>query len=101
MTVFQMIGTCKKLLNLHGIEEQELKAVEEMAELTKALVDKRCSNSDVITEIADVCIMMKQLSIFFGEDKVEDEIKRKLERAEKNMLIDKQVEDSKNQRYDK
>lgn len=89
MTVFQMIGTCKKALKLYGIRRQELKAVEEMAELTKALVDRRLSQSDVIGEIADVCIMMKQLCIFFGEDKVEEEINRKLERLEKQMNDDK------------
>ena len=40
---------------------------------------------DIITEIADVMIMMKQMAIIFGEKAVNDEISRKLERLEERM----------------
>lgn len=73
----------QKAIEYFGIDNQKLKAIEEMAELTNALIhlrDGRCEEQDVITEIADVTIMMQQLAIFFGKEKVENEILRKVYR---------------------
>ena len=56
-------------------------AIEEMAELTNALMKDRRGRvtlEDIITEVADVIIMMNQLSYILGRDKVQAEIERKI-----------------------
>lgn len=61
-------------LSHYGIENQKRKAAEEMGELLAAMSkfdDGRATADDVITEIADVEIMMEQLSYYFGEENVE------------------------------
>lgn len=58
----------KKTVEKYGMEHQIMKAVEEMAELTKALCDirqGRCDVWDVAEEMADVHIMLEQLMLIF------------------------------------
>lgn len=72
----------------YGAEHQKRKAVEEMAELTTALAreqDNRASAKDVITEIADVYIMLRQLMEIYGNERCRQEIARKLKRLERRM----------------
>lgn len=74
-----------------GIESQMFMAIEEMAELTKALSKyyrKPASNEskNILEEIADVRIMMDQMIIIFERDyhdSVENIETVKLERLEK------------------
>ncbi len=76
---------CKKALEAYGINNQMWKTIEECAELQDALAKYktgRATKEDVITEIADVQIMCQQLSIFFGEQEVNSEFIRKLERLQ-------------------
>lgn len=64
------------------------KAVEEMAELTNALMKHsmlRAKREDVISEIADVVICMEQLALYFGVNDVMAEKDRKLERLEERL----------------
>lgn len=64
----------------YGKEHQKKKAIEEMGELITALSreqDGRATEHDVITEIADVSIMMCQLMEIYGDEKCQQEIKRK------------------------
>ena len=64
----------------YGKEHQKKKAIEEMAELITALSreqDGRATEHDVITEIADVSIMMCQLMEIYGDEKCQQEIQRK------------------------
>lgn len=71
-----------------GPETQINQAVEEMAELTAALNHYRRGKIDkdaVASEIADVIIMMEQLSIIFGADAVHKWQDSKLERLEKRI----------------
>ena len=73
------------LLAVHhyGAEHQKKKAIEEMVELITALAreqDGRATPKQVITEIADVTIMMYQLTEIYGRDAVGNEIQRKLRR---------------------
>ena len=71
-----------------GPESQINMALEECAELIDALCKFRreCVGTlDVITEIADVQIMCEQLAYMFGEQTVEDERKRKIERLSKRL----------------
>ena len=64
---------CSQALALWGYTNQMDKAVEELAELTVALhhfKNGKVKGEAVIDEIADVKIMVEQLSIMFGIDAV-------------------------------
>lgn len=64
----------------YGPEHQKKKAVEEMGELITAIAreqDGRATPEQVITEIADVHIMIRQLALIYGVDKIVKEIHRK------------------------
>lgn len=68
-----------------GFKSQKEMAKEECAELIDALckeVRGRASEEEVITEIADVMIMMEQLALIYGTDRVAVEKARKLDRLE-------------------
>ena len=72
----------------HGGRNQAMKAVEECAELTAALMHffaDRARREDLITEIADVQIMCEQLALMFGQADVERERQRKLERMNERL----------------
>lgn len=78
------------ILGHYGEESQMLKAIEEMGELTSVLIrwlrdDDRVNRDDVITEIADVSIMIEQLMYIFGKLAVEDEIIYKLMRTKERI----------------
>lgn len=63
-------------------------AVEEAAELIQALQHHRrgrCTNDDVVGEIADMTIMCGQLRILFGSEYVDAAIKAKLARLERRL----------------
>ena len=72
-----------RAIKKYGKESQKRMAVEEAAELINALMKEargRVTDADIITEIADVQIMMEQLSIIYGYEKVARERECKLER---------------------
>ena len=92
------------ILNLaivnYGADNQIDKAIEEMAELTKALLKLRHARNkpksvfaedykkafeNVIEEIADVSIRMAQMEIIFGELDVAREAGKKLARLERRI----------------
>lgn len=78
----EMIVT-KRAVETFGRESQIQMAIEEMAELTDALCKLRrgrVTPDAVITEIADVQIMMSQLAHIFGMNEVSAERIRKIER---------------------
>jgi len=66
-----------------GPELQADMAIEECSELIQAICKRKRGYPDednLIEEIADVCIMMDQLKLMFGIDKVEEAIVKKLNR---------------------
>lgn len=82
----------------YGAEHQKKKAIEEMGELITAISreqDGRATTEQVITEIADVQIMMRQLTEIYGRDTVGDEIQRKIRRLSRRM--DKELKAKKEQ----
>ena len=82
----------------YGTEHQKKKAIEEMGELITAISreqDGRATTEQVITEIADVQIMMRQLTEIYGRDAVGDEIQRKIRRLSRRM--DKELKAKKEQ----
>jgi NTP pyrophosphatase (non-canonical NTP hydrolase) len=74
----------KKIVNYYGFEIQILKAIEELTELSLSLQHFRSnkeSHENVISEIADVIVMTKQLRLMFGDGLVDEEVGRKLDRT--------------------
>lgn len=72
-----------KAIEAFGTTAQIDMAIEECSELINALCKYRRGRigmEEVITEIADVQIMTKQLSLMFDEEAVANESDRKLER---------------------
>ena len=70
---------CIKALHTWGGEAQENMAIEECSESIKAICKLRRSSGseefkNLIDEIADVTIMMRQMAIMVGEDKVDERI---------------------------
>jgi NTP pyrophosphatase (non-canonical NTP hydrolase) len=80
--------TLQKAILKYGCTSQITMAVEEMAELLNALAKERrgrATQQDIVTEIADVTIMMWQLEIMYGEQAVEMEIERKIKRLQERI----------------
>lgn len=80
--------TLQKAILKYGCTAQITMAVEEMAELLNALAKERrgrATQNDIVTEIADVTIMMWQLAIMYGEQSVEMEIERKIKRLQERI----------------
>jgi len=77
----------QEALDTWGEDLQIVLAQEECAELIKALCKfKRTGQTgDVIEEIADVCIMMDQMKLIFGEWQVDNAITRKLDRLKERI----------------
>lgn len=73
-----------------GEDAQYDQAVEECAELITALKHFRRGKIEkqaVISELADVTLMLGQLSWMFGQDQVDEAVQRKL--AKLNRLLEK------------
>lgn len=87
MEDYESNETCCRALEKWGIDKQTDMMIEEMSELTKALLKVRRGESldNVIDELADVSIMLEQMTIFFGKDLVENQRKVKLERLKRRI----------------
>lgn len=75
-------------VNYYGPEHQKRKAIEEMGELITALSreqDGRATPEQVITEIADVHLMVRQLMVIYGIDACMKEYDRKQRRLLRRM----------------
>ena len=78
----------KQAIAQYGVEPQRKMAIEEMAELTNALMkfDRgRNTVEDIVEEIADVTIMMQQLAIIYGQNAVDLQIDYKTARLAKRL----------------
>lgn len=87
----------KKALDLYGVDLQMVIAIEEMAELTQAIVRNKRFNRGVgknrelkiLEEACDVYIMVRQILLSFeeniGKENVYKQIDRKLLRLDKRM----------------
>jgi len=89
-----MNQTCKRAVKKFGVDNQIIKAVEELSELIVALLkyrDKRINERDVIDEIADVKIMCEQLTVIFGADKIDRRTEEKLDRLKMLLKINPDI----------
>ena len=76
----------------YGYEKQSQQCIEEMAELTKAICKYQRAGkvpgteyADLIEEVADVEIMIKQLKYLLGPADVDEMVGKKLDRQMKRM----------------
>ncbi len=87
----------QKAINTYGVENQIIKTVEELSELSQELckfLSKPYTESDrtildnIYEEIADVEIMLEQCKMIFyeSEDKINDYKKKKIKRLERRLM---------------
>ena len=77
-----------KAIGQYGIVNQEWMLVEECGELLNAFAKLRrgrASKEDILTELADVHIMVEQMACFFGLEEFKAEKERKLERLNERL----------------
>ena len=77
-----------KAIGQYGIVSQEWMLVEECGELLNAFAKLRrgrASKEDILTELADVHIMVEQMACFFGLEEFKAEKERKLERLNERL----------------
>lgn len=79
----EKIQLFEAVLAAFGIENQVFMVMEEAGEMLNALAKAnrgRVTKEDVITELADVSIMMEQMAVYFGYEDFKAEKERKLQR---------------------
>lgn len=92
----KQIEILKNAINIYGVASQHDMMVEEMAELTKSIlkfrrnikdVNRKNYIVDIIDELADVYIMLKQLEIIHcdSENDVQNIINYKIDRLQKRI----------------
>lgn len=84
----------RRTLDLWGEQAQYDQAVEECSELCAALMHYRREKvppQQVIDELADVTLMVGQLTWMFGEDRVREAVERK--RAKLEQLMAREAEE--------
>lgn len=75
-------------IKIYGGRAQIMMCIEECAELTNALAKlsrNRVTAMQIITELADVSIMVDQLAMMFGAEKVYAERQRKIQRLKERL----------------
>ena len=75
-------------LNTYGARAQIMMCIEECAELTNALAKlsrNRATDMQIITELADVSIMVDQLAMMFGMERVYEERQKKIQRLKERL----------------
>lgn len=103
MAAGQWDAVYRAALRSFGPERQGLKAIEEMAELQRALarwVSGQAEEENIIEELADVQIMLDQMVTHFGVARVGFAINRKAVRL-KGLVkkeLSRQIRDSQNNR---
>ena len=97
MTDAEEVLLYRNVISAFGIDAQVLMVMEETGELLSALAKAkrgRSTRAEIITELADVSIMMDQMAVYFGIDEFRTEKERKLlrlrSRLEKHLVAERQ-----------
>jgi NTP pyrophosphatase (non-canonical NTP hydrolase) len=88
MTEEKQLNLYNRALKRYGIDAQKLMVVEECGELLNALAKTyrgRASIEELITELADVHIMVEQMALYYGWAEFQEEKERKLERLQQRL----------------
>lgn len=78
----------RQVMSTYGIDAQKWMLVEECGELLNAISKfqrGRSMKDEVITELADVSIMVEQMALLFGWKEFENEKGRKLNRLQQRL----------------
>jgi NTP pyrophosphatase (non-canonical NTP hydrolase) len=88
MTDTEKVLLYAEALDNWGIEAQVAMVMEETGEMLSALAKARrgrVTKDEIITELADVSIMMEQMAVYFGLDEFREEKERKLLRLKERL----------------
>lgn len=80
----------KEALRKWGIEAQRAMCIEECAELINALAKEprgRVTREDILTELADVSIMVDQMALHYGLDDFKNERNKKIVRLNEKVYL--------------
>ena len=75
-------------LSTYGVQAQEMMLFEECGELINAVAKthrNRANAADVVTELADVSIIISQMAMYYGEDLFQKEREYKLLRLQSRL----------------
>jgi NTP pyrophosphatase (non-canonical NTP hydrolase) len=83
-------GIMLQALSRYGVDAQDDIAIEEMSELTKAIIKNRryktfATLENLYEELADVYIMLEQIIMSLDKDRVQSYINSKLERLNERL----------------
>ena len=82
---------CAKALKHFGAQSQKELLIEECAELIQALQHEkrgRINPEDICEEIADVQIMLNQISLLYPQRLIHNATERKMSRLKKRIMLD-------------
>lgn len=88
MTEQERIQLYDRVLDIFGHNNQKMMLAEECGELLSAISKNmrgRIDEDAVVTELADVAIMVEQMAMIFGWKEVKAEKERKLERLKERI----------------
>lgn len=88
MSSKEKITLYKSVINKWGMDAQLFMVMEECGELLSVLSKakrNRSSRAEIITELADVSIMIEQMAVLYGENDFAIEKERKLQRLKKRL----------------
>jgi NTP pyrophosphatase (non-canonical NTP hydrolase) len=83
-------GIMLNALKRYGVDAQDDIAIEEMSELTKAIIKNRryktfATLESIYEELADVYIMLEQIMMSLDKDRVQNYVNSKLERLNERL----------------
>lgn len=84
----------ERVISTFVISAQKWMLIEECGELINAISKSlrgRSTNKDVITELADVCIMVEQMALFLGWENFKAEKERKLLRLQERLSVNSKI----------
>lgn len=84
----ERISIYQQAIESWGIPNQVFMVMEETGEMLNALAKfnrKRSTESEILTELADVWILMEQMAVIFGWDEFQAEKERKLQRLKQRI----------------
>ena len=90
MTQDERIDLYKKAIDAWGVPNQVMMVMEESGEMLNALAKfnrGRSTEDEIVTELADVWILMEQMAVVFGWDKFQQQKEYKLQRLSERIKV--------------
>lgn len=84
----ERIELYEKAIESWGVPNQVFMVMEETGEMLNALAKmnrKRSTEEEIVTELADVWILMEQMAVVFGWDKFQEQKEYKLARLKERL----------------